>query len=97
MTYHNILEQLLPAGIQIPTGFETVGHIIHFNLRPEHTPYKYLIGQVLLDKVINAKTIVNKLEKLNNVYRTPELELLAGEPKYETELHEGGCTFKLDF
>lgn len=49
-------------------------------------PYKYVIGKVLLDKIINAKTIVNKLDKLNNVYRTPELELLAGEPKYETEL-----------
>lgn len=41
-----LLEALLPDGMTIPTGFETVGHIAHLNLRDEHQSYKKLIAQV---------------------------------------------------
>lgn len=44
-----VLEELLPEGVIIPTGFETVGHIAHLNLRDEHLPYKKLIAQVMCD------------------------------------------------
>lgn len=81
----------------IPSSFETIGHIAHLNLFPEHAPYKKLIGQVLLDKNPTIKTVVNKSEKLENVYRNPTLELLAGRPDFECELKEGNCEFKLDF
>ena len=40
------LQKLLPAGVEVPTSFECVGHIAHLNLRDEHLPYKYVIGQV---------------------------------------------------
>ncbi|KAJ9524646.1 hypothetical protein QJQ45_024270, partial [Haematococcus lacustris] len=46
---HNVdqvLKKLLPAGVDAPASFETVGHIIHLNLREEQLPYRYLIGQV---------------------------------------------------
>jgi len=81
----------------VPAGFETVGSIAHLNLRGSQLPYKHVIGQVLLDKNPKIKTVVNKTEKLSNVYRTPELEVIAGEKKLETELKEGGCVFKLNF
>ena len=42
-----ILEGLLPKGIIVPSAFETVGHIIHLNLKEEHLPYKNLIAKVL--------------------------------------------------
>lgn len=42
-----ILEDLLPKGMIIPSAFETVGHIAHLNLRDEHIPYKKLIAKVL--------------------------------------------------
>jgi tRNA (guanine37-N1)-methyltransferase len=48
-TYTQVLKELLPIDITIPTGFETVGHIAHFNLLPTQLPYRKLIGQVLLD------------------------------------------------
>jgi tRNA (guanine37-N1)-methyltransferase len=43
------------------------------------------------------KTVVNKTDKLHNVYRTPELELLAGEKDYEVEVREQGTRLRLDF
>lgn len=39
-------QRLLPAGIEVPSSFETVGHIAHLNLREELLPHKHTIGQV---------------------------------------------------
>lgn len=52
---------------------------------------------MLIEKFKNIKTVVNKLDKLHNIYRTPELELMAGENKLETEHKEEKCILKLDF
>jgi len=52
---------------------------------------------VLLDKNKNLRTVANKTEKLDNIYRTPTLELLAGVNDYGATVPEGGCHFKLDF
>jgi tRNA (guanine37-N1)-methyltransferase len=81
----------------IPSSFEVVGHIAHLNLFPCHEKYKKIIGQVLLDKNPLIKTVVNKCEKLENVYRNPTLELLAGRPDFVADQKEGGCVFKVDF
>lgn len=48
-TTHEVLSRLLPEGSDIPSSFETVGHIAHVNLRDEHEAFKPLIGQVILD------------------------------------------------
>lgn len=48
-SYVEVLKELLPANVTIPTGFETIGHIAHFNLNPDQLPYKALIGKVLID------------------------------------------------
>jgi tRNA G37 N-methylase Trm5 len=36
----DVLRKLLPPDVEVPSGFETIGHIAHLNLRPEHEPYK---------------------------------------------------------
>lgn len=41
-----VLEELLPKGMIIPSAYETVGHIAHLNLRDEHLQYKHLIAKV---------------------------------------------------
>lgn len=46
-----VLRELLPAGVDVPGSFETVGHLVHLNLRDEQRPYRELIGQVLLDDI----------------------------------------------
>ena len=41
-----LLQRLLPEGLEVPSSFETVGHIAHLNLREELLPYKHIVGQV---------------------------------------------------
>ena len=48
-TAEEVLRRLLPVELPNVTGFETIGHIAHLNLRVDHLPFKSIIGQVLLD------------------------------------------------
>jgi tRNA G37 N-methylase Trm5 len=46
MMFFQILKEVLPEGMTIPTAFESVGHIAHLNLRNEYAPYRHTIAQV---------------------------------------------------
>jgi hypothetical protein len=35
MTGHDVLRQLLPADVEVPTSFETIGHVLHLNLKEQ--------------------------------------------------------------
>lgn len=35
LSLNEILEKFIPPEIGIPSGYETVGHIAHFNLKPQ--------------------------------------------------------------
>ena len=39
----------------------------------------------------------NKTESLSNEFRTPTLEVIAGEASYETSLKENGIRFHLNY
>ena len=80
----------------IPNGFEIVGKIAHFNLRDEYLKYRYFIGQLVLDKNNSLTTVVNKVGKIENVFRTYEMEVIAGEENYNVEHKEGTIKFKFD-
>lgn len=92
-----VLKRLLPAGVDAPSSFETVGHIAHLNLRAEQLPYRHVIGAVLLDKNPALRTIVNKLGSIENEFRVFQMEVIAGDPVLETEVIQHGSRFKLDF
>ncbi|KAI8981136.1 guanine-N-1-methyltransferase [Trametes punicea] len=92
---HAILPEDLEAGA--PSGFANVGHIAHLNLRPEYLPYKHIIGQVILDKNPMCRTVVNKLDNIDNQFRVFRMELLAGEPDFVVTQSENGCKFTFDF
>ncbi|SJK85920.1 Met-10+ like-protein [Babesia microti strain RI] len=78
-------------------SFETIGHIAHLNLTENRIPIKHLIGKVIYDKNKHIKTVVNKVGKLNNTFRTMELELIYGNKNYITTLTENGIKFKVDY
>lgn len=93
----DVLKGILPDDLEGVSSFSQVGHIVHVNLRDEVLPYKSVVGQVLLDKVPNCKTVVNKINSIDNVYRNFQLELLAGEQNYQTVVKENGVSFEFDF
>jgi tRNA (guanine37-N1)-methyltransferase len=102
LTYKNfslqdLLKTQLPEGCVIPSAFETIGHIAHLNLLDEQLPFKHVIGQAILLKNPVLKTVVTKVGSIHNVYRSMDLEVLAGEPDFETEVRQGGLRFQLDF
>lgn len=92
-----VLTRLLPSGVEIPSAYEQVGHLIHLNLRDELLPYKFIIGQVLLDKVGGCKTVINKVGKIDTVFRTFDMELLAGEDNTLVTVSEENCSFEFDY
>ena len=87
------IEQLLKS---LPNGFEIIGKIAHMNLRDQYLKYKYFIGQLILDKNPSLSTVINKVGKIDNVYRTYEMEILAGEENYNVEHKEGNVKFQFD-
>ena len=87
------VDNLLKA---LPNGFEIVGKIAHMNLREQYLKYKYFIGQLILDKNPSLATVINKVGKIDNVYRTYEMEILAGEENYNVEHKEGNVRFQFD-
>ncbi|RXK36595.1 hypothetical protein M231_06136 [Tremella mesenterica] len=94
-----ILHAVLPdtEGLDIPSAITMTGHIGHINLLDEWQPYKHLIGQVLLDKNRNLRTIVNKLNTIHAQYRYFDMEILAGDDDLITTVNEQSCSFTFDF
>jgi tRNA (guanine37-N1)-methyltransferase len=97
-----LLRKILPSDTkEIPSAFETIGSLIHINLREELLPYKYWIGKVLLDKhQPRIKTVVNKVGTIETEYRTFGMEVIAGSHEKgwsEVTVKEENCTFRLDF
>jgi tRNA (guanine37-N1)-methyltransferase len=92
---------LLPEDAQeeIPVGFTIVGHVAHLNLREEYLPYRKLIAEVLVDKNVSVRTVINKTDNVgtHSEFRTFGYEVLAGEDDLNVEIREGDCVFKFDY
>jgi len=97
MNADEALRAILPENVEVPTSFETVGHLAHFNLKEASLPYKKEIGQVILDKNSNIRTVVTKIGTLENEFRTFAMEVIAGIDSTECTVKENGMTFVFDF
>ena len=53
--------------------------------------------QVIVDKNVRIKTVVNKVGTIEHQFRTFPLEVLAGEPNLDVELKESGAVFRFNF
>nr|CAG4651111.1 EOG090X08TI [Simocephalus serrulatus]SVE94334.1 EOG090X08TI [Simocephalus serrulatus] len=93
----DILKAVLPEGKEGCTSYSRIGHIVHLNLKEHLLPFKNLIGQVFVDKVVGVKTVVNKSATIDSTYRNFQMEVLAGESDFIAEVKENLCTFKFDF
>ncbi|CAL8096978.1 unnamed protein product [Orchesella dallaii] len=96
-TLNQIIESVLPDDDDKVSGFSQIGHIVHLNLRDHLLPFKSLIGQVFLEKISHAKTVVNKINIIDNKYRNFKMEVLAGDPNTVVTVRENRCEFEFDF
>eukprot|EP00727_Mastigamoeba_balamuthi_P005147 m51a1_g14630 putative trna (guanine-n -)- (446) ;mRNA; f:16892-18558 len=93
-----ILRSLLPQGLRdLPSAFETIGHIAHLNLREDLMPYASTIGQVLLAKNHKIRTVVTKVGNIETQFRTFPMRVIAGEDNLVAEVREGECLFRFNF
>ncbi len=53
----DIFRAVLPADKDGCSSYSRIGHIAHLNLKDHLLPYKLLIGQVLLDKLVGVRTV----------------------------------------
>ncbi|VUC27815.1 unnamed protein product [Clonostachys rosea] len=99
--YLDIMKSILPEELhdEIPSGFNTAGHVAHLNLREQYRPYKEVIGQIIVDKNPAVKTVINKIDDVGtaNEFRTFNYEVLAGEDDLVVEVTEADCVFKFDY
>jgi tRNA (guanine37-N1)-methyltransferase len=96
LSYQYILGQLLtPFGVSIPSAYEQVGHIAHFNFKPIHEPYGKLIAEVLRETNPMIETVVAKVGKVHGKYRTYDFDILAGPSKLETTVVEHGVQIQI--
>jgi tRNA (guanine37-N1)-methyltransferase len=58
---------------------------VHVNLKEELSPYKPVIGQILL-RLPNVQMVVNKSSNIDNTFRNFEMEILA--KKSEEEMNK---------
>lgn len=80
-----------------PSSFDVVGDILIFSDFPkELTKKEKLIGQTILENYHHIKTILKKTKKYSGRFRTPKLEVIAGEKKKETICKENDVFVKLD-
>ena len=100
-TYYDIITAVLPESEEeeIPQGFALVGHVAHLNLRDRYLPYKGIIGEILLDKNPNVRTVINKIDDVGDEseFRTFKYEVLAGPDDMNVEIREADCTFRFNY
>ncbi|CAI5452426.1 unnamed protein product [Caenorhabditis angaria] len=92
----SLIKSILPENLDYSSYTQT-GHIVHCNFADNILPYRFILADILLNKVKQCRTVVQKGSSITNIYRNLDLVLLAGEEDYITELKEDGLRFKLDF
>lgn len=93
----DIFRSVLPLDQEGVSSYTKVGHILHVNLREHLFPYKKFVGQVLYDKTPNCKTVVNKINIIDNTYRNFKMEILCGEDNMVAKVKENTCIYEFDF
>ena len=95
----DILRAVLPSDLldEVPTGFTLTGHVAHLNLRQEFKPYDSLIGQVIMDKNVGVRCVVDKVNSIATKFRTFPMKVIAGDGDLIVEQRESNCVFRFDF
>ncbi|MBR9675842.1 class I SAM-dependent methyltransferase family protein [Candidatus Woesearchaeota archaeon] len=81
----------------LPTSFDVVGDIVIFADFPQELVEKEKkIGSLILENFKNVNVVLKKTEQYSDEFRTPKLEVIAGEDRKETLHKENNIRLKLD-
>ena len=101
-TFHSRVTSILHGKIPddllkwLPRGWKRIGHIAVLSLHEALVPYRALIGEACHSILRGVRTIAMKVGPTLGPFRTPQIEVIAGEPRTETLHKEHGCLFELD-
>jgi tRNA (guanine37-N1)-methyltransferase len=81
----------------LPASFDIVGDIAVFSgMPPELKKKEKLIGEAMLFHFKNIKVVAKKVKQYSGVYRTPKLQVIAGQRRKETICRENNAVLKMD-
>lgn len=80
----------------VSSAFDVIGDIAVIKIPPELSSKETLIGDELLRRMKNVKTVLKQVSDVAGEYRTRKVSRIAGEEKYETIYKESGASMKVD-
>src|SRR3972149_3464860 len=97
-TIEESLKNQLPPNLLaiLPRALDVVGDIAIIEVPPELKIYEKQIGEAVLERHRNVRTVLAKAGAVSGTYRLREFTLIAGEQKTSTIHKEFGCTFYVD-
>src|SRR5271169_522164 len=86
-----------PAEIaELSSAFDLVGDIAIIKIPDALRSKQELIGEQILHHMKNVTTVLRQSSDVQGEFRTRDLELIAGEEKFETIYKESNCRFKVN-
>jgi tRNA wybutosine-synthesizing protein 2 len=79
----------------LPKKWEKIGDVLLLKLALELSPYQSDIGKAYA-KVLCCKSVLKEKGAIDGFFRTPDVELIWGDPDTVTMHHENGIRFRLD-
>jgi len=80
----------------LSSSFDVIGDIAIIKIPPELSGRGKIIGEELLRRMKNVKTVLRQDSDVGGEYRTREVSVIAGEEKFETVYKESGISIKVD-
>lgn len=94
----SLVQDAIPLELHqwLPRGWNRIGHVAVLSLSDILLPYRDAIGRACLAILRGVRTIAIRVGPTIGTFRTPQLEVIAGDPQTETLHKEHGCLFELD-
>ena len=94
----DLLKEKLPSDLlsNVPQAIDFIGDIAIVEIPKELTYYKKDVGKAILNANKQTSTVFAKSGGIKGVFRTRDLELIAGDNKTKTIYKEYGCIYHVD-
>lgn len=81
---------------QLSSSYQKIGDILILNLKKELWKHDEIIGEILLKKISNTRTVCRRTGSITSEFRKPQLNVIAGDENTETIHKEHRIVYKLD-